>query len=75
VEEFQFTPENVDQESNHFYCASEIWNSEGVDCIVVATKVGNLLTYSISNGQMKLVSQLVVRKTHNFDFMTASKKG
>jgi hypothetical protein len=41
----------------------------------VATKSGNLLTYSISNGQMKLVSQLVVKKAHLFDGMTASKRG
>lgn len=42
---------------------------------MVATKIGNLLTYSLANGQMKLLSQLIVKKNHSFDFMTASKKG
>ncbi len=42
---------------------------------MIATKIGNLLTYSLSNGQFKLVSQISAKKNHKFDYMTASKKG
>lgn len=33
------------------------------------------MTYSISNGQMKLMNQINVKKSHHFDFITVSKKG
>lgn len=37
--------------------------------------MGNLLTYSIINGQLKLLNQLIVKKNHSFELITASKKG
>ncbi len=74
-EDFQLTPENTQQENNRFCCASQVWNCQGVDCIVISTRVGNLLTYSITNGQLKLLNQLVAKKNHTFELITASKKG
>jgi hypothetical protein len=33
------------------------------------------MTYAISNGQMKLINQINVKKSYHFDFVTVSKKG
>jgi hypothetical protein len=41
----------------------------------VATKAGNLMTYAINNGQLKLINQLIIKKHYSFDDMTVSKKG
>ena len=33
------------------------------------------MTYSISNGQMKLIHQINAKKSYHFDYVTVSKKG
>ncbi len=42
---------------------------------MVATRSGNLLTYVLNNGQMKLVNTLLSKVNYSFDYMTVSRKG
>ena len=62
-------------EYDYFRCASDVWQGEQGESIVVATSTGNLLTYCLAGGQMKLVNHLVVRKNYAFDAIAVSRKG
>jgi len=69
------TPETAKDLTDQFCCASQIWDGENGDSIIIATKSGCIMTYSISNGQMKLVHQINAKKQYYFDYVTVSKKG
>ena len=69
------TPQTTKNLNDQFTCASQIWEGEYGDSITIATKSGKIMTYAISNGQMKLMNQINVKKSHHFDFITVSKKG
>ncbi len=43
--------------------------------MVVATKTGNIITYCLFGGQLKVVNEVVVRRSYKFDYISVSRRG
>ena len=74
LQDTQFTIFN-EPEEELFICASQVWQGEHGESIIVATQSGCLLTYCLVHGQIKLVNHMVMKKSYNFDYITVSRKG
>ena len=69
------TPADRGSEADELVCASNLFSGESGECVVAATKGGNIITYSLAGGQLKVVGEVVVRRAYQFDYISVSRRG